>query len=165
MDRKSVAERALEWLGSATLFALMAIVVVDVAGRNLFNRPLPWGTEVLEVLLAAMVFALYPLLALRSRHITVDLIELRPGLRVMQRLAAALVGAALFAVVAYCCARQAIRSASYGDASALLGIPTSWVLWAMAGLSAVTALAFLAAVALGRRHAAEAPAATLPQGS
>ena len=78
MERKSVAERALEWVGTATLFALMAIVVVDVAGRNLFNRPLPWGTEVLEVLLAAMVFALYPLLALRSRHITVDLIELRP---------------------------------------------------------------------------------------
>jgi len=160
MDRKSAAERALEWVGSATLFALMAIVVVDVAGRNLFNRPLPWGTEVLEVLLAAMVFALYPLLALRSRHITVDLIQLRPALRVVQRLAAAVVGAVLFGVVAYCCARQALRSASYGDASALLGIPTSWVLWAMAGLSALTALAFLAAVALGRHHAAKAPGAT-----
>jgi TRAP-type C4-dicarboxylate transport system permease small subunit len=165
MERKSVAERALEWVGTATLFALMSIVVVDVAGRNLFNRPLPWGTEVLEVLLAAMVFALYPLLALRSRHITVDLIELRPALQAVQRLVAAVVGAVLFAVVAYCCARQAIRSASYGDASAMLGIPTSWVLWAMAGLSAVTALAFLAAAAFGRRGVAAAHAGTVPQGS
>jgi len=144
-QRKAVAGRWLESIGSVCLAVLMLIVFVDVIGRNLFNRPLPWGTEVLEVVLAAMIFALYPVLALRSEHIVVDLIPVPAPLRALQRLLAAAVGAALFSAVAYCCARQAMRSATYGDASALLGIPTSWVLWVMAVLAGGTVLGFIAA--------------------
>ncbi len=139
-------QRALEFVGAASLLVLMAVVFVDVLGRNLLNKPLPWGTELLEVVLALMIFALYPLLALRSTHITVDLVALPARLRPAQRVLSALVGAALFGVVAYCTARQAIRSASYGDASAILQIPTSWVLWGMCALSIATAAAFLLAV-------------------
>lgn len=135
--------RALEGVGTAALFILMVVVFVDVVGRNLFNRPLPWGTELLEVVLAVLIFALYPVLALRSSHITVDLVPLPRALQVPQRVLSGLVGAALFGVIAFCTARQAIRSASYGDASALLHIPTAWVLWGMSVLAVVTALAFL----------------------
>ncbi|WP_374665836.1 TRAP transporter small permease [Ramlibacter sp.] len=153
-EASALPARALEAVGVVALAVLMLVVLVDVAGRNLFNRPLPWGTELLEVVLAVMVFALYPLLALRATHIVVDLIPVPAALRLPQRLLSALVGAVLFGVIAYCTGRQAVRSATYGDASALLKIPTAWVLWGMCALSVVTALAFL--VAAWRRDATRA---------
>lgn len=140
-------ERLLQAVGAAGLLTLMLVVVVDVAGRNLFNRPLPWGTELLEVVVALMVFALYPLLALRGNHITVDLISVSPAVQRMQRITACIVGATLFSVIAFCTARQAIRSAGYGDASPLLQIPTAWVLAGMTVLAGVTVACFLLALA------------------
>lgn len=140
------AVRALEGAGVAALFILMVVVFVDVLGRNLLNRPLPWGTELLEVVLAVLIFALYPVLALCSSHITVDLVPVPRGLQVSQRALSGLVGAMLFGVIAFCTARQADRSASYGDASALLQIPTAWVLWGMCALSVATALGFVIAI-------------------
>ena len=138
-------ERGLDALGSLSLVVLMLVVFVDVVGRNLLNRPLPWGTEVLEVVLAVMIFAIYPVLALRSGHITVDLVTPRPAVQRLQRLLACGVGAMLFAVIAWCTARQAMRSAEYGDASSLLQIPTSVVLAGMTLMSALTVLGFVAA--------------------
>lgn len=135
-------ERLLSAVGSLSLLLLMVIVVIDVGGRNLFNRPLPWGTEVMEVLLGLMVFVLYPVLARRGGLIVVDLVPIPRAARVAQRVLAGTVGALLFGVIAWCCARQALRSQSYGDASAILGIPTAWVLWCMAALAAASALVF-----------------------
>jgi TRAP-type C4-dicarboxylate transport system permease small subunit len=138
----------LEFVGAAALLALMLVVVVDVGGRSLFNRPLPWGTELLEVVLAVMIFCFYPLLGIRGTHITVDLITVRPALHRVQRILAAVVGCVLFAIVAFCLGRQGIRSLGYGDASALLQIPTGVVLWGMSVLAGATAIAFL--IGLGR---------------
>lgn len=137
--------RVLEGAGVAALFILMVVVFIDVVGRNLLNRPLPWGTELLEVVLAVLIFALYPVLALRSSHITVDLVPVPRPLQMSQRALSGLVGAVLFGVIAFCTARQANRSASYGDASALLQIPTAWVLWGMCAMSVATALGFVVA--------------------
>jgi TRAP-type C4-dicarboxylate transport system permease small subunit len=148
-DAPQGVQRLLETVGAASLAVLMVVVFIDVLGRNVFNRPLPWGTELLEVVLAVMIFALYPLLALRSTHITVDLVEAPERFKPAQRTLACAVGAALFAVIAWCTGRQALRSAAYGDASPLLQIPTAWVLWGMCALSAATVLAFL--LAMGRR--------------
>lgn len=136
-------ERLLEILGTANLLLMTLIVCVDVIGRDLFERPLPWGTELLEVVLAAMIFALYPVISLRENHITVDLIAVRPALRRVQRMLSALIGAALYLLIAVCTGRQAIRSAEYGDASPLLGIPTALVLAGMTVMATVTAVCFL----------------------
>jgi TRAP-type C4-dicarboxylate transport system permease small subunit len=154
--QQGVIERTLRTVGTLSLLALMGIVFVDVVGRNLFNSPLLWGTEVAEVLLALMVFVFYPVLARRNGHIVVDLIPVPRALTLFQRLLAAAVGAALFGLIAWCCGRQALRSASYGDASAILGLPTAWVLWVMAALAGLSALVFVGK-ALG--VFAEAPAA------
>lgn len=142
--REGTVERALKAVGTLSLLALMLIVAIDVAGRNLFNSPLLWGTEVMEVLLGLMVFVFYPVIARRHGHIVVDLVPVPRALRGFQRLLAGAVGAALFGVIAWTCGRQALRSADYGDASAILGIPTAWVLWGMALLACLSALIFLA---------------------
>ncbi|MES2631339.1 MAG: TRAP transporter small permease [Pseudomonadota bacterium] len=134
---------ALEFLGAALLLMLMLVVFVDVGGRSLFSKPLPWGTELLEVVLAAMIFCIYPLLGLRGNHITVDLIQVRPSVRRVQRVLAGIIGFIVFGIVTWCLARQAIRSTEYNDASALLQIPTGMVLWFMCALSGLTAVAFI----------------------
>lgn len=152
--------RVLDAVACLALVTLMGVVFVDVVGRNLLNKPLPWGTELLEVVVAVMVFALYPVLALRANHITVDLISVRPVLQRVQRVVACVVGAVLFAVIAYCTALQAIRSAAYGDASPLLQIPTADVLWGMSLLAGVTVLAFVAVlVPAARGHLERASSA------
>jgi TRAP-type transport system small permease protein len=136
-------QRYFEALSALCLLALMLVVLVDVAGRSLFNRPLPWGTEVLEIVLAAMVFLLYPVLALRSSHITVDLVAVTPAVQRLQRALSALVGASLFGLIAWCLAKQAFRAAGYGESTPLLGVPLWYILGAMSLLALVSALAFV----------------------
>lgn len=135
--------RVLEGIGALALVAVMLVVLVDVIGRNALDRPLPWGTELVEVLMAVLIFAIYPVLAWRESHITVDLVPLARPLRSLQRLLAHLLGVALFGVMAWCVARQALRAADYGEASPMLQLPTAWVLWGVSAMAAVTALAFL----------------------
>jgi TRAP-type C4-dicarboxylate transport system permease small subunit len=149
--------RLLEAASAVALLLLMLLVLVDVAGRNLLNTPVPWSTEVLEIMVAAMVFLLYPVLALNSGHITVDLIHVRPALRVVQRLLGAVIGGTLFALIAWCMGRQAVRAMGYGEASPILGIPLGWVLATMSVLAGVCALAFVVS-ALGVLRRKEVPA-------
>lgn len=154
--------QAMEAVGAVSLLILMVTVFIDVIGRNLFNRPLPWGTELLEIVLALMIFAIYPLLALGFGHITVDLIRVRPSVHVVQRVLGSAVGAVVFALIAWCLVRQAIRAASYGEATPLLNVPLSWVLGGIGVMAGISTLAFLlAAVRTVRdRGATDAPHAT-----
>jgi TRAP-type C4-dicarboxylate transport system permease small subunit len=150
--------RAMEAIGAVSLLILMVTVFIDVVGRNLFNTPLPWGTELLEMVLALMIFAIYPLLALGFGHITVDLIPVRPSLRPVQRALGSVIGALVFALIAWCMGRQALRAADYGEATPLLNVPLSWVLGGIAILAVVSTLAFLLAAVQSVRHPG-APAA------
>jgi TRAP-type C4-dicarboxylate transport system permease small subunit len=154
--------RLLEAIGAFALLVLMVTVFVDVLGRNLFNTPLPWGTELLEMVLALMIFAIYPLLALGFGHITVDLIQLPARLHRVQRVLGSVMGAVVFTLIAWCMVRQALRAASYGEATPLLGVPLSWVLGAIGAMAAVSTFAFLLAAVRTLRHpgAPAAPHAT-----
>jgi len=137
---------ALEAVAAVLLLALMALVLVDVVLRNTVNRPLAWSTEVLEVLLGAMIFLLYPVLAVGGGHITVDLIPFSPAVQRWQRVLAALFGATLFGVIAGCLARQAWRAAEYGDGTSLLHLPYAWILGGMGLLALLAAAGFAAAL-------------------
>lgn len=139
----------LEGLSAAVLLCVMLVVLVDVAGRNLLNSPLPWATELVEVLIGCLVFALYPVLAWRGNHITVDLIHVNGGVQRVQRVLSCGIGAVLFGVMSYCVGRQAMRSWSYGESSPMLHIPTSLVLGGISVMAAVTAMAFLFALRAG----------------
>lgn len=138
-------EQTLEAVSAFCLLVLMSIVLVDVVGRDLLNRPLSWATEVLEIVVAAMVFLLYPVLGYREKHITVDLIHVGPDLQRVQRMVGALFGAVAFGLIAWCLGRQAIRAIGYGEASPILGISLGDVLTTLSALAAVTVVGFLMA--------------------
>lgn len=69
----AATEKLLEVLTAVLLFLLMAITVVDVAGRYFVGKPLPGSAEISAIVLALLVFAAIPLVSRRREHITVDL--------------------------------------------------------------------------------------------
>ena len=153
-------ERLLEGLAAAALVALMGIVLVDVVGRDAFNRPLAAGTELTEIGMALMAFLAFPLLALRQRDITVDLYDFigggGGGTKKFQVVLAGLVGAVVHALLAWQMVTFARRALQSGEATAQMGLPLSWVWWAMCGLAVMAAFATLAvAVAIFTRHPIE----------
>ncbi|MBC7006138.1 TRAP transporter small permease subunit, partial [Photobacterium sp. BZF1] len=52
--------RGLEALAALSLMLMMVITFVDVVGRFFFSSPLIGSTEMIEVLLAVMVFMAFP---------------------------------------------------------------------------------------------------------
>lgn len=68
-----VLDRITDTICALVLFGMVAITVIDVSGRYFFNRPLPGGFEVSELLLALAIFAGLPAVTRDGSHITVDL--------------------------------------------------------------------------------------------
>jgi len=57
------------------LFALMAVTMADVVGRDLFSSPLPGGNEIVQILMAGIIYAALPSVCRQEGHITVDLLD------------------------------------------------------------------------------------------
>lgn len=154
-------EKCLAGLSAMALLLMMAVVLVDVVGRSLFNAPLSSGTELTEMLMVIMTFTAFPVLAYRQRNIIVDLLDLlqSPALRKVQLVLAGLAGAAVFGLTARQLALFAQRAVGNGETTAELQFPLTYVWWFMSVLAAVTALASLVVMAqalLGRPVSADA---------
>ena len=67
--------RALSYLAAALLFAMMAIVVVDVVGRYITGQPIRGAFEIVGFLLGVMVFAGIAIVSRSNDHITVSLFD------------------------------------------------------------------------------------------
>ncbi|RZI64242.1 MAG: TRAP transporter small permease subunit, partial [Variovorax sp.] len=65
------------------LFCLMLLTFFDVAGRNLFNRPINGTSELTEIALAAIIFLMLPRVAIAGQHIVIDLIDTFVSTRVV----------------------------------------------------------------------------------
>jgi len=134
-------------LAAAVLVGMALLTLADVLGRNLMRAPVPGATELTEIGLVVVTFLLYPMIAFRQRHITVDLFDHIMGKLVRRILdtAANLLGAAVFAGICWQLWKQAARVTQYGDVTAYLRIPLGPVVYLMAVLSALTAIGFLLA--------------------
>lgn len=147
----SCGVRALEGLGALALLALMGVVLVDVVGRYIWNSPLAWGTEMLEVSLAVSIFLMFPILILKRGHVTVDLISLPTMVRV-QHFLSDLIGAVLFGTVAWSLGRQTVRVAEFNETTPVLHFPLSIALGFLAVLAGLTALAAFASAVQGSMY-------------
>ena len=144
----SLLSRSIAIVASVTLFLMMLISVVDVAGRNIFGAPLPGGSELIELAMVITVFLLYPRVAYRGLHISVDILDplTNDFVKRIQAVVAEILGAAVFGAIAYRLWLLGDRTAGYGDITASLEVPMSIIYWFMAFLSGVTAMAFLARI-------------------
>ena len=95
--------RLLALAAGVLLLLLMAVTVLDVFLRYVFNAPLASSWEFTEFSMALIVFLGIAYCGWTGGHITVDVFEKwldRPSLRLLPALIA-FVGAALFALIAY----------------------------------------------------------------
>jgi len=141
----NVLSRAYGLVPGIMLLICAFLTLADVAGRNLLNAPLRGATEVTEILLVGIVFLLFPRIAWRDSHLAVDLLDNLLGrfLRRVMAVVAALLGAGLFAAMAYRLWFLAERVARFGDVTPSLRLPISPVYTGMAVLAALTAALLL----------------------
>lgn len=149
------ASRFAAWLnrladGTAALvlFALMAMTCLDVIGRYFFNAPLDGATELTQLMLGVIVFAVLPAVCLREEHISVDLLDRWFPVRfeALRGVVLNLLMAVMMAAVCWRVSLLAALTADYGDATEFLEIPLAPITWFIAVLSGCGAAAFAANV-------------------
>ncbi|MGE0313997.1 MAG: TRAP transporter small permease [Lautropia sp.] len=134
-----------ERIAMALVVVMTALILVQVAGRNLFDAGLPWAEELARYAGLGVVYLAVPLLLHRNQHIRVDMLEQR----LHGRAARALRLANEVVVLAFCGFFLwggwlfLKRAASFSTAA--LGIP-NWLYYLPPGLG----LALLTLVAVAR---------------
>lgn len=131
----------LELVAATVLFLLMLTTCLDVAGRYLFNNPVPGATELTRLGLALMVFAAMPVITWRAGHIVVDLLDRVLGQKVVKALG--LVSALMMSSSMYFLAVRIFelgeRSLRRGVVTEFLGLPSGYIVEYIAIMSWLTA--------------------------
>jgi len=122
-------KRGLESLASISLFLMMLITFVDVTCRYFFNSPISGSTELIEILLAIMVFMAFPLVSWNEEHICVDLLDnYFPKSWVdLRQVVINLVCSCALILVAMMNWKLADRSFDYEEVTEMLEIPLGFV--------------------------------------
>jgi TRAP-type C4-dicarboxylate transport system permease small subunit len=159
----SLFDQALKITMATLLFAMMAITTIDVIGRYLLSAPIPGGFEIVQYLMAIVVFASLPLTTAADSHLSVSVIGnyLTGGIRRVHRVFVLAFSSAALIVIAWRTGEQARILARSQQISGFLELPLAPIAWAMsvlAALAAVIVLVKLAAAALGREPAISAAA-------
>ena len=127
-----------------SLAAIMTLMVTDVIARHLLNAPVPGAAELIELLMALLVFSALPLTTLRREHIQVDLFTALIPIsfrRIAGMLANAVAGA-IMAFIAWRLYDKTVEILGFGDTTAFLRLPLAPVAGVMATMAVLTALAF-----------------------
>jgi TRAP-type transport system small permease protein len=69
------ASRTLGAISALTLFTMMMLTFIDVAGRYLFRQPVYGGYEVTEFLMGVLIFSGLPILCAREGHVSIDVFD------------------------------------------------------------------------------------------
>ena len=144
----SALQTGLGVTSAAVLFLMMAITAVDVTGRYVFNKPLPGGFEMTELLLAALIYCGLPLVSWRREHIVIDTFDryFPPRLKRALDVIAEVICAATLAGVGYLIFRRAARVAEYGDTTNVLKLPLAPIVYLMGAMIVVAALIHLSLI-------------------
>lgn len=151
-------EYLMNGIMAVLLFAMMTITAVDVFGRYVLNAPVPGGFEIVQYLMAVVIFASLPLTTAAERHLTVSVLENRfSGLtRHVYRIVMLLVSAIALFIIAW---RMGVQADVLGRSKQVSGFlqlplaPIAWTMTALAALAALIALLQLVAEVSGRGRA------------
>jgi TRAP-type C4-dicarboxylate transport system permease small subunit len=132
-------------LAAVALFAIMALTLVDVLGRKLFNHSITGSLELTEILMVVVIFAALPLVSLHGEHVVFDSLDhlMPPWLRRLQQAVVDLGCAGALGALAWLMWDKAAQMAGYGDTTAQLQLPMGPFVQLMAVLCGVTAVVHL----------------------
>lgn len=130
------------------LFFMMAFTFADVAGRYLFNAPLPAAYEIISLLMPGVIFCALPLTNRQEGHVTIDLLDavVPAGARRVQGLLVNLFACGVMLFIAWRLAARSFSHAKFFSVTDELFLPHWPFSAAMAALAVVAALAFIANV-------------------
>lgn len=143
--------RGLRGLAAVILFCLMLLGTADVVGRYVFSAPITGASELIELLMAALVFSVFPIATAARLHITIEIFRSSPRVAALKRVIANIVVLACLVLFAGCVLRQAGRVASMGDVTDLLRLPKAPIFYFIAASCALAA-ALLVAPLLSRKR-------------
>jgi TRAP-type C4-dicarboxylate transport system permease small subunit len=109
--------RAMGVVSSLATFAMMVLVVCNVASRYLLNRPITGTLEITESLLVVVIFLSVGITQYDGGHIRVNLLTRRmpPRLQHVANVVCMLCGAAFFSWCAYATWYFAVQSYSFDE--------------------------------------------------
>ncbi|ENM5777805.1 TRAP transporter small permease [Vibrio mimicus] len=122
-------ERGLGSLAALSLFLMMVVTFIDVMSRNMLNAPILGATEMIEVLLAIMVFMAFPLVSWQEENICVDLLDnYFPNKWIgLRQIIINLICACSLILVALTNWKLAERSLEYEEVTEILELPLGYV--------------------------------------
>lgn len=136
MDLQSLGRtlnRALGWVVNSSAFGaasivviLMAMVVADIFGRKVLNKPVPMSYEVGAFMLVFIVFMGLAYSQRQKSHIRVEILTLRtpPKLRAVMDLFAYTLGIAIYGLIFYETFKWSYHSYEIGEyVAGLVNIP------------------------------------------
>ena len=128
---------ALRALIAVDVFAMMALIFVDVFLRYLFNAPMAGAFEFIQFMLAFLIFCALPLVTWTEGHIVVSIFEglFRGRARAAQRLFVLLGSAFGLAVVAYLLWNQGFSMRNSGQITGFLELDLYPIAFVMSGLT------------------------------
>ena len=150
--------RVLALTGGAVLLDLMALTVIDVTLRYVFNAPLFGGQDIAEMALLAVVALSVAYCGRSGGHVAVDLLGQVLSRRAGRVLDAAvrLASVAILSMLVWRCFVNGLDAAEYGEASSLLNIPyLPFYFLLSAGFAIYAAVLVLEALALIARPGQE----------
>lgn len=129
-------------IAEISMFSMMCLTMLDVAGRYLFNFPVIGSVELTELLMVAVIFSGIALSSSVRGHVTVDLIAMALDGRVrrFQRLLGEGISLVIIAMLAVVSWSKAAEVADYGDRTAVLLIPIAPAAYFMAAMLTLTTL-------------------------
>lgn len=131
-------------IGALALVGLVGVIMVDVVGR-FFGHPLFGSQDIITMGMSVLVFGGMALCDRRGGHIAVDLLEPRlpPAMNRVIDIGAALLGAAIFLLIAWSIYDSSRISQMLNLSTNLLRLPKAWFQWAVCGFSILTAAGLL----------------------
>ena len=127
-------DRLVGALAALILFAMMALTFVNVFMRYFLRQPISGAFEIMTYLMAIMLFVALVLVAGRSEHVRVGLLDsFVPGwLRQIRMIAFNLVMAGVCAVLGWRLWLFGNRLARWDEATQMYGLPLDALAWLMA---------------------------------
>jgi TRAP-type C4-dicarboxylate transport system permease small subunit len=127
-------------IGAGGLLVIAITIMIDVIGRGM-GRPLYGSQDIVTMSMVLLVFGGMAICDRTGGHITVDIFERHfpDWFNRLIDILAALLGAAIFALIAWAVLESAALSVMLNLNTNLLNLPKAWFQWALAGFAALTA--------------------------
>jgi len=116
---------AVGWIASIILLSLVSLIVVDVCLRYVFNSPLSFTLEVVELAMVVIVFTSMTVCTGKQGHLDIDVL-VRKMPKQAQNIIQTIVDimfAGLFAVIAWQAILRTIHLSQTTDFSTMLKVP------------------------------------------